>query len=250
MRASNVEICLLCRDSERAALNISRRLFLLSSFFNSAHTTVIVNDSEDDSLAAMKIMRRLFGGAGQRDVAIDVEGFSLQLRRPPAFSFRYPPQRIYDSASFAKQRASRYDRMSILRNRCLQRVLKSRNHGYMIMMDADIDLNRDFLAVDGIAHSFGIRLLGNEWKWNIVCANSVSSATSGGILLHQNLSETSHNAAKQWSFWDSLAYRDSSYAHYHGGNIRASSIHPTMSRLVWNHVLGDFRYMTFLIART
>jgi hypothetical protein len=92
MRASDVEICLLCRDSERAAPNISRRLMRLSSFFNSAHVTVITNDSEDDSLAAMKMMKRLFGGPGQRNIAINVEGFSLRMTRPPAFSFRYPPK--------------------------------------------------------------------------------------------------------------------------------------------------------------
>jgi hypothetical protein len=169
MRTSNVEICLLCRDSEQATLSITRRLFHLFSFFNSAHVTVIINDSEDDSLAAVKTMMRLFGGPGQRYVAIDVEGFSLQMRRPPVYSFRYPPKRMYDSASFARQRATRYDRMSILGNRCLQRVLRSSYQRFMIMMDADIDMSRDFLDVDGIAHSFGMRLLRNVWKWNIVC---------------------------------------------------------------------------------
>jgi hypothetical protein len=156
-------------------------------------------------------MRRLFGGPGQRNATIDVEHFSLQMRRPPGYSIQYPPQRTYDSASFSKKRASRYDRMSILRNRCLQRVLKSSNLGFLIMMDADIDLNHDFLAVDGIAHSFEIRLLGNEWRRNVVCANSVSAASSPGVLLQRNLSETPNSAAEQWSFWDSLAYRDSSY---------------------------------------
>jgi hypothetical protein len=84
----------------------------------------------------------------------------------------------------------------------------------MIMMDADMDLNRDLLAVDGVAHSFGMRLLGNEWTWNIVCANSISAVPSPGMLLHRNLSETQHSAAEKLSFWDSLAYRDRSFAHY------------------------------------
>jgi hypothetical protein len=104
--------------------------------------------------------------------------------------------------------------MSILRIRCLQRVLKSSTLGFMVMTDTDIYLNRDFLAVDGIAHSFGIRLSGKEWKWGIVCANCVSVGSSPGVLLQRNLSETPYKAAVQRSIWDSLAYRDSSYIHH------------------------------------
>lgn len=210
MKTSNVDICFLCRDCEAAMLNISRRLFKLSLHFQYAHITAITNDSEDDSLSRLQLLRRVFGGPGQRRVSFEFESIFLNMSRPASFSMHYPPREVYDSALFAKARSTRYDRMSLIRNRCLQNVMKTERRNYMIMMDADNQLNERSFNLSGIAHSFGIRHT-FAWRWDIVCANSITGSPKRQISLHTNVSESAESSAPAMAFYDSLAFRDKTY---------------------------------------
>jgi hypothetical protein len=214
MKKSSVEICILCREAENVALNISRRLYQLTSAFLEAHVTIIINDSEDDSAAGLGVFQRMTGGPGARNIFFSVESYTLYAVRHMFNSRWFPPSRIYDSASFAKRRSVRYDRMSILRNRCLHQVLKRPRTDYLIMNDADEEMNTDSFALHGIAHSFGLRSASMTRRWNAVCANGVGGVKRDRVHLqkmYRNHSEPIPRPAWDWVFWDSLAYRDARF---------------------------------------
>ncbi len=211
LRGATVEVCMLCRDAEESIPNITRRLQQLSSYVRSLHVTFIENDSVDGTKRALHgAMLDLVNTSTNIDVS--VESHSLNAELTQYGSRKFPPARIYDSAAFEMQRAIRYHRMSILRNRCLLEAMKRPRTNYLFVNDADEDLNTDHFAMDGIAHSFGLH--GTDFNWNVVCANGVGVPKKSKIprlQLHRNASEAIPRAALDWVFWDSLAYRDGTY---------------------------------------
>jgi hypothetical protein len=148
MRNSRVEICMLCRDAGGVVQNIVQRTTHMSQFFQTMHVTMIENDSVDNTVDLLRNWSRKVGNTGRLRVA--VENYQLQSSKTSL----YPPSRIYDSDEYKLQRETRYGRMSILRNRCLQQVLKRPDTKYLIITDADEDLNHATFQMDGIAHSF------------------------------------------------------------------------------------------------
>jgi hypothetical protein len=205
MRESRVEVCMLCRDASDVVPNIIQRMTHMSQFFEAMQVTMIENDSADNTVELLRNWSTLVGTAGR--LRVSVENYHLNILKVP----RYPPSRIYDSDDYKLQRATRYGRMSILRNRCLQQVLKRPGTKYLIVTDADEDLNHPTFQMDGIAHSFGLQSPASPFRWNSVCANGVSRAgihVLPHLRLERNHSEPMPSAALQWVFWDSLAYRD------------------------------------------
>jgi hypothetical protein len=208
MHKAKVEVCMLCRDAGGVVRNIVQRMTHMSQFFQTMHVTMIENDSVDNTVELLRNWSRKVGNTGRLRVA--VESYQLQSSKTSL----YPPSRIYDSDEYKLQRETRYGRMSILRNRCLQQVLKRPDTKYLIITDADEDLNHATFQMDGIAHSFGLQSLTSPVRWNSVCANGVSRAKNHSLpylRLERNHSEPIPSAALDWVFRDSLAYRDRSF---------------------------------------
>lgn len=209
MRKSAVEVCILCRDVAPTVENIYSRIVQLGTAFRRAHITIVENDSLDGSAQALRnIADRV--NRGSDSIRVTVESFILGIPRGRFGNRWLPSSSIYDSPSFASRRAIRYHRMSLMRNQCLLQALKRDEVDFYIVMDADEDLNSSGLQIEGISHSFGLRGL----NWNVMCANGISTARGNKrarLRLYRNASEMILPKAFQWTFWDTLAYRDAVY---------------------------------------
>jgi hypothetical protein len=205
MMKLKVEVCMLCQDAGRMVPNIVTRMTQMSEYFEALQVTVIENDPLDGTVDLLRKWADTLDATGR--LRVTVESYKLFASK----TTRYAPSHIYDSKEYEVQRETRYGRMSILRSRCLLEVLKRPETQYLIVTDADDDLNHAAFQMDGIAHSFGLQGPTSALRWNSVCANGVTRAKNHvlpHLRLERNHSEPIPSAALEWVFWDSLAYRD------------------------------------------
>lgn len=202
MSESHVEVCVLCRDSENLLPNLKPRMRTLASKFKSMHVHVIENDSKDDTVEEFRKWGRFEKENGTSGLLVDIEHHNLMLERPPIINAGY------DDPENARARATRYHRLSLLRNRCLSQLLRRKNVDYFLALDVDEDVNENSKDADGIAHSFGLRSI-RDYKWDAVCANSVLKQPEGvHASLYRNFTEPVPEPALRWVYRDSLAFRD------------------------------------------
>jgi hypothetical protein len=206
MASSRAEVCILCRDAVSLLPNLTRRMRTLAANFKSTHISVIENDSKDDTVEKFRRWAEFEKEDGNLGLTIDVEHHNLMLERPPILNAGY------DDAEYAAQRASRYHRLSLLRNRCLMQAMKRTYIDYLVVVDVDDDVDDGAGDVDGIAHSYGLRTQRGDFDWEVSCANSVLHQPPGVTAsLYRNVSEPVPDIARRWVFRDSLAFRDSNF---------------------------------------
>jgi Cryptococcal mannosyltransferase 1 len=206
MASSRAEVCILCRDAVSLLPNLTRRMRTLAASFKSTHVSVIENDSKDDTVEKIRRWAEFEKEDGTLGLHIDVEHHNLMLERPPILNAGY------DDAEYAAQRASRYHRLSLLRNRCLMQAMKRTYTDYLIVIDVDDDVDDGAGDLDGIAHSYGLRNQNGKYDWEVTCANSVLHQPPGVTAsLYRNVSEPVPDIARRWVFRDSLAFRDSNF---------------------------------------
>jgi hypothetical protein len=206
MASSRAEVCILCRDAASLLPNLTRRMRNLAANFKSTHISVIENDSKDDTVEKIRRWAEFEREDGTLGLSIDVEHHNLMLERPPVLNAGY------DDAEYAAQRASRYHRLSLLRNRCLMQAMKRTYTDYLIVIDVDDDVDDEAGDLDGIAHSYGLRNQKGKYDWEVTCANSVLHQPPGVTAsLYINVSEPVPDIARRWVFRDSLAFRDSNF---------------------------------------
>lgn len=213
MKQYHVQVGILCRDVAPVVPSISAKIMQLGLGFKSAHVTIIENDSEDGTQSALRNLSQEINGM-DNSVTVSVESYVLRVPRKRYGDRWFPPSREYDSPSFAMERAARYHRMSILRNQYLLSLREREDTDFLIVMDADEDVASESLDMTGIAHSFGLRLLRSPLQWNAICANGVSSASGKKAKLarlHRNNSEHVPLKSLDWTFWDTLAFRDEEF---------------------------------------
>lgn len=203
MQHTTVEICILCRDAVDLLPNLTRRIRTLSGKFEKTHLSVIENDSKDDTVEEFRRWARNEKEHGNSNLLIDIEHHNLLLERPPVADAGY------DDMEYASQRATRYHRLSLLRNRCLFQVIKRPLVDFLIVLDVDRDVDDEVGDYDGIAHSFGLSANSDDSSWDVICANSVLKQPPGvSASLYRNISENVLPHAKDWVYRDSLAFRD------------------------------------------
>lgn len=206
MRKSTVEICILCRDAVDLLPNLTRKIRAVSTKFQKTHLTVIENDSKDDTVEEFRHWARNEQLHGNRDLNIEIEHHSLLLERPPIVDAGY------DDSEYASVRASRYHRLSLLRNRCLLQVMKRPSIDFFIVLDVDKDVDDEAGDKDGMAHSFGLVSDQVHDGWDAVCANSVLKEPPGvNAVLYRNISEPVPSHAREWVYRDSLAFRNDAF---------------------------------------
>lgn len=211
MALFTTSICLLARNSEAAVPALARKLFALAAPFAAAHFTIIVNDTDDDLVASLRILARLLPSPHTLHViALDLAATRKRFTDRP-----FPPAAIYDSASFSRYRAARYNLMSLLRTHCLRRVAAAaRRPDFLILADADAHVDAHPVDVDGIAHTFGLKARRLGPAWDAACSNGVVDkprAEDGGQVRFAVPVAAAPRAARHWVFRDSLAFRDSRF---------------------------------------